>query len=92
MAKDMVGPIVHNKFQFDPPDADYTWVAKVMLLACPNREDLIAKTCHLAGIVVHPSCTTSSISWQAVSDEKRNSGSVNLFLSLFELASLVSAV
>jgi hypothetical protein len=51
MSKEYVDPVVFNKFQYDPPDADYTWVAKVMLLACPNREDFIAKTCQLAGNV-----------------------------------------
>merc|ERR1740137_266992 len=35
-----------NKWQFDPPDCDYTWVAKVMLLASPNIEDLYEKTCY----------------------------------------------
>jgi len=35
-----------NKWQFDPPDSDYTWVAKVMLLASPNIEDLYEKTCN----------------------------------------------
>jgi len=33
-------------WQFDPPDSDYTWVAKVMLLASPNIEDLYEKTCN----------------------------------------------
>jgi len=32
-------------WQFDPPDSDYTWVAKVMLLASPNIEDLYERTC-----------------------------------------------
>ncbi len=49
MNKELVDPLVHNKYQYDPADADYTWVAKVMLLASPNRDELIAKTCHLAG-------------------------------------------
>jgi len=48
--KDSVEPPTHslgpNKWQFDPPDSDYTWVAKVMLLASPNIEDLYEKTCH----------------------------------------------
>merc|ERR550519_3223234 len=47
--KDSVEPPTHslgpNKWQFDPPDSDYTWVAKVMLLASPNIEDLYEKTC-----------------------------------------------
>merc|ERR1719427_987764 len=38
--KDSVEPPTHslgpNKWQFDPPDSDYTWVAKVMLLASPT--------------------------------------------------------
>ncbi len=33
---------------YDPPDADYTYCVKVMLLACPPVEDLYEKTCHLA--------------------------------------------
>lgn len=45
--KDHVEPIAHNKFQYDPPDADYTYVAKVMLLASPGPEALYEKTCHL---------------------------------------------
>merc|ERR1719282_676344 len=46
--KDVVeSPIpASSKFQLDAPDADYTWVAKVMLLASPNMEDLYEKTCH----------------------------------------------
>ena len=35
-----------SKWQLDAPDADYTWVAKVMLLASPNIADLYEKTCH----------------------------------------------
>ena len=35
-----------TRWQFDPPDADYSWVAKVMLLSSPNMEDLYEKTCH----------------------------------------------
>ena len=35
-----------SKWQLDAPDADYTWVAKVMLLATPNIADLYEKTCH----------------------------------------------
>jgi len=34
-----------SNWQFDPPDSDYTWVAKVMLLASPNISDLYEKTC-----------------------------------------------
>lgn len=33
---------------YDPPDADYTYSAKVMLLASPSIEELYEKTCHLA--------------------------------------------
>merc|ERR1719427_840555 len=48
--KDSVDPptpnLGPNKWQFDPPDSDYTWVAKVMLLASPNIEDLYEKTCN----------------------------------------------
>ena len=50
MNKELVDPLAHNKFQYDPADADYAWVAKVMLLASPSRDDLIAKTCYLAGM------------------------------------------
>lgn len=35
-----------SKWQLEAPDADYSWVAKVMLLATPNIEDLFEKTCH----------------------------------------------
>ena len=35
-----------SKWQLEAPDADYTWVAKVMLLATPNIADLYEKTCH----------------------------------------------
>jgi len=51
MNKELVDPLAHSKWQYDPADADYAWVAKVMLLASPAREELIAKTCHLAGTV-----------------------------------------
>ena len=46
--KDLVeSPVTaDNKWQLEAPDADYTWVAKVMLLATPNIEDLFEKTCH----------------------------------------------
>ena len=46
--KDLVeSPILSDsKWQLEAPDADYTWVAKVMLLASPNMEDLYEKTCH----------------------------------------------
>jgi len=47
--KDSVDPptpsLGPSNWQFDPPDSDYTWVAKVMLLASPNIEDLYEKTC-----------------------------------------------
>lgn len=46
--KEYVDPLVVNKFQYDPADADYTYVAKVMLLASPELEELYEKTCHLA--------------------------------------------
>jgi hypothetical protein len=49
MNKELVDPLAHSRWQYDPADADYAWVAKVMLLASPAREELIAKTCHLAG-------------------------------------------
>jgi hypothetical protein len=52
MNKELVDPLAHSRWQYDPADADYAWVAKVMLLASPAREDLIAKTCHLAGMEV----------------------------------------
>lgn len=45
--KEHVDPVYHNKFQYDPEDADYSYVAKVMLLASPSEEDLYEKTCHL---------------------------------------------
>jgi hypothetical protein len=51
MNKELVDPLAHSRWQYDPADADYAWVAKVMLLASPAREELIAKTCHLAGTV-----------------------------------------
>merc|ERR1719319_1455290 len=35
------------RWQFDPPDADYSWVAKVMLLSSPSIEELYEKTCNL---------------------------------------------
>ena len=35
-----------SKWLLEAPDADYTWVAKVMLLASPNIEELFEKTCH----------------------------------------------
>jgi hypothetical protein len=34
------------RWQFDPADADYTWVAKVMLLSSPNSEELYERTCN----------------------------------------------
>ena len=46
--KEHVEPISVNKFKYDPPDADYTFVAKVMLLASPGLEDLYDRTCQLA--------------------------------------------
>ncbi len=33
---------------FDPPDADYTYSVKVMLLATPSMEELYDKTCLMA--------------------------------------------
>ncbi len=33
---------------FDPPDADYTYSVKVMLLATPSMEELYEKTCVMA--------------------------------------------
>jgi len=36
-----------SRWQFDPPDCDYTWVAKVMLLSSPNIDGLYDKTCNL---------------------------------------------
>ena len=47
MNKELVEPATVNKFTYDPPDADYTYVAKVMLLASPALEELYEKTCHL---------------------------------------------
>jgi len=47
MNRELVEPVIVNKFQYDPADADYTYVAKVMLLAAPQLEDLYEKTCHL---------------------------------------------
>ena len=51
-----------GKWVLDPPDADYTWVAKVMLLATPNIEDFYEKTCNFVekdskdrDDLVHPS-------------------------------------
>jgi len=34
------------RWQFDPADSDYTWVAKVMLLSSPNIEELYERTCN----------------------------------------------
>ncbi len=33
---------------FDPPDADYAYTVKVMLLATPSMEELYEKTCTMA--------------------------------------------
>jgi len=46
--KELVEPMVPTTSVFDPPDADHSWAAKVMLLASPNIEDLYEKTCQLA--------------------------------------------
>jgi len=46
MNKEYVTPITSNRFKFDPKDADYSYVAKVMLIASPGLEDLFDKTCH----------------------------------------------
>jgi len=35
-----------SRWQFDPTDSDYTWVAKVMLLSSPNIEELYERTCN----------------------------------------------
>lgn len=40
---------IANDSVFDPQDADFSYSAKVMLLALPHPNDLYAKTCHLAG-------------------------------------------
>lgn len=45
--REHVEPLTYNPRQFDPEDADYRYVAKVMLLAAPELEDLYEKTCHL---------------------------------------------
>jgi len=44
--KDGVEPPSPPKWQFDPADSDYSWVAKVMLLSSPNIEELYERTCH----------------------------------------------
>ena len=51
-----------GRWVLDPPDADYSWVAKVMLLATPNIEDFMEKTCNFVekdsrdrDDLVHPS-------------------------------------
>jgi len=49
-SKDLVEPpsgLGPSRWQFDPPDCDYTWVAKVMLLSSPNIDGLYEKTCNL---------------------------------------------
>merc|ERR1719239_97656 len=49
-SKDLVDPpsgLGPSRWQFDPPDCDYTWVAKVMLLSSPNIDGLYEKTCNL---------------------------------------------
>merc|ERR1719361_1925939 len=49
-SKDLVEPppgLGTSRWQFDPPDCDYTWVAKVMLLSSPNMDGLYDKTCNL---------------------------------------------
>jgi len=49
-SKDLVEPppgLGPSRWQFDPPDCDYTWVAKVMLLSSPNMDGLYEKTCNL---------------------------------------------
>ena len=38
--KDLVDPLTANSAVFDPPDADHTWAAKVMLLASPHIQVL----------------------------------------------------
>lgn len=77
--KDSVDPptpdLGPSKWQFDPPDSDYTWVAKVMLLASPNIEDLYEKTCNFVDKdskdredLVHP---TRALKWLVGLKEKR---------------------
>lgn len=46
--KDIVDPPEPNEALFDPPDADYTFNVKVMLMAAPDPDTLIEKTCVLA--------------------------------------------
>merc|ERR1719220_2461293 len=49
-SKDLVEPpsgLGPSRWQFDPPDCDYTWVAKVILLSSPNIDGLYDKTCNL---------------------------------------------
>lgn len=46
--KELVEPMTPPTSVFDPPDADHSWAAKVMLLASPNIEELYEKTCQLA--------------------------------------------
>ncbi|MEE6488125.1 hypothetical protein FKM82_015136 [Ascaphus truei] len=43
-----VDPLEKNTAVLDPPDADHTYSAKVMLLASPALEDLYHKSCALA--------------------------------------------
>lgn len=41
-------PLTANDSVLDPPDADHLFSAKVMLMSCPNLEDLYHKSCALA--------------------------------------------
>ena len=45
--KDLVESPTDARWTLEAPDADYTWVAKVMLLTSPGVEDLFEKTCHM---------------------------------------------
>jgi len=45
--KEQVDSLVENNTLYDPEDADYRYVAKVMLLASPDLEEFYEKTCHL---------------------------------------------
>lgn len=46
MSKEHVVPIEANRFKVDPADADYSYVAKVMLIASPGLQELYDKTCY----------------------------------------------
>jgi len=48
-SKDLVDPVRKwPEAVFDPPDADYSYCVKVMLLATPGIEALYETTCNLA--------------------------------------------